>query len=1650
MGGFERSGPPTFFVELRPGWPSPPAEIDMFSHSELSFRFLIHHISLRAAVHARALLDLPSVPAHCHRPRDWHTAGIPVIKHDSDLHVRGDETHCEPSVRNQNPSRAVSLTCILVGDESLLIQCAALLQREGHRLQGIVTSSPAIRSWAKQEGVFCFEPGSDTYTNLEGVECDVLFSIANLRVLPPELLRLPRIAAVNFHDGPLPERAGLNVPTWAIHDGQNEHGITWHLMTAAVDRGDIIAERRFEIAPDETVFDLNLKCYEAAIESFEEVLDRLCRTPLSTRPQIGRGIYHRRDQRPPLAAIMNWTDRAEQLYASVRSLDFGTYANPVAAAKLLTPIGDLLYLRKASLAPDLNGDPGTILEVEGTDLVVATDDFAIRLSGLTDADGNAADFGEHMLGKGVVLPRLSQGVARRLTEVTERLAASEPFWRRQISSYAPTRLPYEKATATNLEERRSRFAESIDGLKAFHVVLQLLEAECTAQDAFVVAFTLFLARLGGAEMVSVGLRDGSLDDTLAGLPPVFAPTVPLQVTCGEAPLIKDAAARAVAALQTVRRRGTYPHDLVLRSPEIEEAPRHAIVLDLVGDQDEAPLVVRISPEGLAEWIYDPSVYDDASIESMLAQFDLTLAQSTDDLERPLSHIDLLGPEDREMVLYEWNDTSRDGDLGACIHELIERQVADNPERWAIRFGSETWTYAELNIRANQVAHALRALGLSRGEYVGVYLERSAWMVASLLGVLKSGAAYVPLDPSFPNDRLAFMVEDAGLAVIVVEDEQVADEFWVTTPVLSLNSLDAERLPVHNPTDGPEPKDLAYVLYTSGSTGRPKGVMVEHRNVVNFFTGMDERVDADEPGVWLAVTSISFDISVLELFWTLARGFTVVIQQDEYAVASTDLTSTSPMAFSLFYFASDEGGESAADKYKLLLDGARFADTHGFEAVWTPERHFHSFGGLYPNPSLAGAALSTITSRISLRAGSCVSPLHHPVRITEEWSVVDVLSGGRVGISFAAGWQPNDFVLRPEAFADRKAHMFEQIEQVKALWRGETLEFEGPHGDLVAVQTLPRPVQAELPVWITAAGNPDTFREAGARGFNVLTHLLGQRIEDLAEKIEIYREARNANGHDPETGRITLMLHTFVGESDEAVRELVREPMKAYLKSSINLIQAAAWSFPTFRQKTTGDNGQFTVEHLSEEALDEVLDFSFERYFETSALFGILDTCARMVEQLKQIGVDEIACLVDYGVETADVLSMLPNLDRLKELANTSPTHSPTIPENIRTYSVTHLQCTPTQAGMLVNDPDALSALQKLDHMLVGGEALSGRLVQRLRDAGVERITNMYGPTETTIWSATHQVSGDTDSVVPIGRPIANTSMYVLDENMQPVPIGVPGELWIGGAGVARGYHKRPELTAERFAEDPFCSGDRIYRTGDLVQYRPDGVLEFLGRTDSQVKLRGFRVELGEIEVALGKHPDVHEAAVLVREDSPGNHRLVGYCTPQNGRVPSREELRAFLSESLPDYMVPTAFVALDAFPMTPNRKLDRKALPEPRQSQTVIPLPTNGAPVTHTLIEKQLLSIWEDVLGVKSMHPESNFFDLGGHSLLAMQVQVRLREAHGHDVRIVDLFRFPTVRALAEHLNESGEEERSDTVNEGADRGARRAALLRRRARPTS
>lgn len=356
----------------------------------------------------------------------------------------------------------------------------------------------------------------------------------------------------------------------------------------------------------------------------------------------------------------------------------------------------------------------------------------------------------------------------------------------------------------------------------------------------------------------------------------------------------------------------------------------------------------------------------------------------------------------------------------------------------------------------------------------------------------------------------------------------------------------------------------------------------------------------------------------------------------------------PLDFSLYYFASDEGGPRADAQRRLLFESAKFADRHGFSAVWAPERHFHAFGGLSPNPSVMAAALAAITRNVRIRSGSVVVPLHHPVRVVEEWSVVDFLSGGRVDLGLASGWFPNDFLLAPPGAYERRGDLvFEGAAELRRLWAGESFEGVNPLGDRVAVQTMPRPVQRELPIWITAAGNPQTFHRAGTLGLNVLTHLLGQSLEALADKIAAYRAAWVAAGHAGR-GTVSLMLHTFIGEDDAEVRHVVKAPMLNYLGSSANLVGSYTASVPFFQQRCPVSSGELTAEDVA-----DALEFSFERYYATSSLLGTFDACLEMTDRLKAIEVDEVACLIDFGVDADRVLAALPLLDELRELANST-------------------------------------------------------------------------------------------------------------------------------------------------------------------------------------------------------------------------------------------------------------------------------------------------------------------------------------------------------------------------------------------------------------
>jgi acyl-coenzyme A synthetase/AMP-(fatty) acid ligase len=370
-------------------------------------------------------------------------------------------------------------------------------------------------------------------------------------------------------------------------------------------------------------------------------------------------------------------------------------------------------------------------------------------------------------------------------------------------------------------------------------------------------------------------------------------------------------------------------------------------------------------------------------------------------------------------------------------------------------------------------------------------------------------------------------------------------------------------------------------------------------------------------------------------------------------------------------------------------------------------------------------------------------------------------------------------------------------------------------------------------------------------------------------------------------------------------------------------------------------------------------------------------------------------------------------------------------------------------------PSALAALPieelpALRTITVAGEAFSADLVARW--ATGRRFFNLYGPTESTIWATVAECI-DASQQPDIGHPIGNIQVYVLDHQLQPVPIGVPGELYIGGVGLARGYLKRPELTAEQFIPHPFRpgSGARLYKTGDLVRYRPDGHLEFLGRIDQQVKLRGFRIELGEIEAMLSQHPAVRESVVLAREDRPGDMRLVAYIveTPSDRGAEARQGevsrqlvpgLRSFLQERLPAYMVPAAFVLLEALPLTPNGKVDRQALPAPDPRRPEL----EGRFVApQTEVERTIAAVWQEVLGVAKVGIHDNFFDLGGHSLLLVRLQSKLRDVLPTEVAIIDLLRYPTVSALAQALSsEAGAARAFEGMQERVEK--QRAAMSRR------
>ncbi len=1517
-------------------------------------------------------------------------------------------------------------TCILIGKESLLIACAEVLLQRGHTIQAVVSQDVEIIEWAKAAGIQTCARASEVDATF-----DWLFSIANLSMIPDAVLAKAKKGAVNFHDGPLPWYAGLNTPNWAIMEGAREYGITWHVMEGGVDEGDVLTQRVFDIADDDTAFSLNAKCYGAAMDSFQDVVSQVESGELRRAPQdLTQRKYFAKADRPRAGARIDFDRPAIEIARLVRGLDTGTYWNPLCCPRIDT--GESVVRVVNAEIVDGQGEPGSVLTVDGDAVTIAVADRAVCFTGLTCMQGMPVDAAS-CFSVGQHLPELSQEAAESITSALRETQKGENYWRAKLGAMQPVAVPL--AIGNSSGEFTHTDVASPGALS---------EAE---QVAAVLSWGLLCSGEEHADFAVV------TPDSLAQAMPGYVESwMPLQARRDET--LQSLVKRVNAELESARDLGSFAADLVARAPELFSQGKPAIGLALGTDSPIQGCAITVSlGAGSLVMHCDADMFDDFTTRLLLERLQLALSTLAErdqqvDEQQTVADVAILPESEKRMLLNDWNQTAVEYPVDTTVHGGFEEQVTRTPDATALVFEGQSFSYAALDARANTVAARLQELGVTRGHYVGLYVARSPELVIGALAILKAGAAYVPLDPAYPADRIAHYVKDSGTQVIVTQQALQGSLPPAEAAVLNIDEVTLTEAKPPRVDGGADGQDLAYMIYTSGSTGLPKGVMVRHHNVSNFFTGMDQRIPCQAGDSWLAVTSLSFDISVLELFWTLSRGLKLVLSSDESRLQLSNgpiAISNRRMDFNLFYWGNDDG--PGPKKYELLLEGAKFADAHGFNALWTPERHFHAFGGPYPNPSVTGAAVAAVTKNLSVRAGSCVAPLHHPARIAEDWAVIDNLTAGRAGIGFASGWQPDDFILRPENTPPQnKPAMFEALETVRKLWRGEEVAFPRKDGGEFAVVTQPRPVSKELAVWVTTAGNPETWREAGSIGANVLTHLLGQSIDEVADKISIYHEALREAGHDPADFTVTLMLHTYLADSKEEARQVAREPMKDYLRSAAGLIKQYAWAFPAFKKPKGVDNPmQLDLGSLDEEDMDAILEFAFERYFEDSGLFGTIADGVARTEQLKRIGVDEIACLIDYGIDPALVMKALEPLAEVLRLSNAPAQLADedfSLAAQMIRHNVTHMQCTPSMARMIAMNDEAHSAIGRLQYLLVGGEALPGDLVASLKAATQASLHNMYGPTETTIWSTVQTLDEVPPGVADIGTPIANTQVYVLDSSGETVPVGVPGELYIGGEGVTAGYWQRDELNAERFPADTFTGRGQMYRTGDLVRWRADGRLDFLGRTDHQVKIRGHRIELGEIEAAMADYPGVTGAVVMPRTIGEGE-RLVGYIT--SSQPVAEEALKHHLSSSLAEVMVPAHIVSMDVFPLTPNKKIDRKALPEPgpvrREASSDEP-PAEGA-------QACIAEIWGRILGVSGIGARDNFFELGGHSLLAVQAHREIRETLALPrLSITDIFRFPQLADLAEHIDalSGGGAAGEPEVEDEATTAARSETMSRRRA----
>lgn len=783
---------------------------------------------------------------------------------------------------NENNS---TFDCVVIGGTTLLIRCAEILSDRGHQIKGLFSSDPLVVRWGLERGVDVFEPAT-IEKSIEENSVDYLFSVVNERILTTKILASPRRLAINYHDAPLPKYAGTHATSWALLNREKEHGVSWHIASEQVDAGDILKQRSVTIDATDTAFTLNTKCYEAAIDSFVELVDDLSfGRSVSQSQDLEKRTFFPRFKRPVNAGILSWRQSADDIAATVRALDFGPHPNALGSAKTVFD-GKYFLVRSIEVLDEPStSEPGTIVGVTQNTLTVATGSSNIRIR-LATIEGQTLSpkqiFDQFAADKS--FDQFDDGQLQAIAELNALCASHEKFWVRKLEDLRPFDCPYLLHHVS--DSPRSFVTRSIDLPPA------TIESP-NSIDLILAAWAAFFFRITSADSFDLGFKDRSEHADFDRYADLFSSVVPLRIEVDDSQNLGEFARSFNKVVDEVRRHQTYLRDLPARYSQIDsltsEGSQLKVQIELVETAQhesqsvvvDASITIRIAKDGSrCLCVYDQDAFEPEDAERMALQFETFVQGYVANPDWPISKLPLLPADERHQLLIEWNATETSPSKYECIHHLFESQVGKTPDKPAVIFDDEVTTYRELNDRANQLTQRLRKLGVGPESLVGICCSRSTDLIVGLLGILKAGGAYVPLDSSYPAERLAFIVEDADLKVIVAQQELLSQLPPHQAQVVCLNS-DRKRFETEAGTDlaGGKSSDLAYLIYTSGSTGKPKGVAIEHRSAVVLLEWAQTVFTAEELSGVLASTSICFDLSIFEIFVPLSCGGAVILAEN---------------------------------------------------------------------------------------------------------------------------------------------------------------------------------------------------------------------------------------------------------------------------------------------------------------------------------------------------------------------------------------------------------------------------------------------------------------------------------------------------------------------------------------------------------------------------------------------------------------------------------------------------------------------------------------------------------------------------------------------------------------------------------------------------